>query len=146
MADSGRMLGLAFRAWLVSLGLSLLVVLGLGLVAGLLLGVLTTRYSTGAVSGGFLTMSVVPTLVIVIALCQFWVGRWIARRAPGRELPACLAFALLQWILEWTVVIALGLATKDKELTITASGGLGYMLTHFSCFFGALTVRHRVRM
>jgi hypothetical protein len=37
-----------------------------------------------------------------VALSQILIGRWLARRSPGKELPACLAFVLLDtvvWVL-----------------------------------------------
>lgn len=37
---------------------------------------------------------------------QFQVGRWVARRAPGRELSACLALVIVQWVLEYVATTA----------------------------------------
>jgi hypothetical protein len=139
VADPRRMFGLAVRGWVAGLGFTFLIGIGAFLVLGPLLTGLTMGHSNGVggVYGGFPTSLANPAHVAMIALCQFLVGRWIARRAPGREVSPCLAFALLQWILEGTIAIGVGLAS--------ASGGLLYLLSHSSCFLGALTIRRRAR-
>ena len=68
---------------------------------------------------------------------EFFVGRWIARRAPGRELPACLALAVLRLTLAALLMLIVG---ADWSGNVS-----GVLLTDMFCFFGALTVRHRAR-
>jgi len=92
VADPREMLGLAFRAWLVSLGLAAVVSFAGLFVAGMVFGAMAMRHSTGglgAVSGGFGDVEMMPAATASMMLCQFVVGRWIARRAP-RPRARCL--------------------------------------------------------
>jgi hypothetical protein len=118
IADApGPMLGLAFRAWLVSMALYAVFLLGiivLSAVYGLAYGMLASS-GTGSVNAA----GAVPTGLFkalgfgAAALCQFQVGRWIARRAPGREMSACLALIVIQWIPLTVIGLAVFLATRN---------------------------------
>jgi hypothetical protein len=80
-----------------------------------------------------------------MAITQFFIGRWIARRTPGRELPACLAIAILQSGLGWAAPIVLALATRDTAWLVRALESSWFLFTDPFCFLGALSVRRRVR-
>jgi len=147
VADPRRVLGLAFRAWLVSLCLAAAVAFADVFVGGLLLGAMALRNSTGGfgtVSGWLSDSEMVPAVTASMMLCQFLVGRWIARRAPGREMSACMAFTILQWILAWVVALVLTLAARNMALAVSRIGGW-WLLTNLFCFLGALSVRRRAR-
>jgi hypothetical protein len=146
VADSRRLFALAFRAWLVSWGMTLLLFFGGAILFGFMLGALVVldHGITGAF-GGFSPLVGNSIAVAMIAFVQFWMGRWIARRAPGRELSACLAFALLQPIVECSVVIGVGVATGNIWPIITVDRLLLYVLGYFFCCIGALTLRRRAR-
>jgi len=107
-----------------------------GLVVGL-------SQDAGAGAVGWTVLSLFPTLLCSAAIAQFFAGRWIARRAPGRELPACLALAMLQLVVAWAVPVALALATHDKQWLVSALESLWFQLTVVFCFLGALLVRRR---
>jgi hypothetical protein len=140
VADDPRgMLTIAFRAWLLSLGLSVLVVVIGVLCMGVFIGATAMRNSLGvnAAAGGFGAVEWLCLFTGLMSLCQFAVGRWIGRRAPGREMSACLAFTMVQCAIEYPFVL----------LTMEAQGvALGLflnLLTHVFCFLGAISVRRR---
>jgi hypothetical protein len=146
VADPRAMLGLAFRAWLVSLCLAAVASFAGVFVAGMVFGVMAMRHSTGglgAVSGGFGDAEMLPAVTASMMLCQFAVGRWIARRAPGREFAACLAFTILQWVLAWLVALVLTLVAHTLGSALNRIGSWWYLLTNLFCFLGALSVRRR---
>jgi len=137
--DPRDMFGLAVRAWLVSLGLTLLVLLIGLLLLGLWLGATAVwnNYSVGAGAGGLGVAAWLAVVTALMSLCQFQVGRWIARRAPGREMSACLAFTMLQCAIEYPFV-----------LTVMKADGVApalclNLLIHVFCFLGARSVRRR---
>jgi len=142
VADKRRMLGLALRAWLLSLAVGAAVTIAGIFIVGLVLGLTA---SNGSIGFGFTITSLLPILIGSMAITQFFVGRWIARRAPGRELPACLAIAILQWALGWAVPIALTLATHNTDWLVGALESSCFLLTDVFCFLGALSVRRRGR-
>ena len=85
------LLGLAFFGWLMGLLLTLVSFFTSVLVGGVLVkisGITGRTFDVAVVAG-----------IIVAALCQFLVGCWIARRAPGRELSAWLALLIMDQIL-----------------------------------------------
>jgi hypothetical protein len=49
-----------------------------------------------------------------LGVIQFRIGRWLARRAPGREMAACAAYQLLN-VLLWTAVGSLVLWRSGAE-------------------------------
>lgn len=140
VAEPRRMLGLALRGLLMSFVAQLFVMTILFAVSAA-----RTLLSTNA-SGGLGWSGGVPFngswtggwIAECLSLAgEFFVGVWIARRAPGRELSACLAMAALQLTL--AAVLRLALAAQW-------SGSLAEVLwIDLFCFLGALTVRHRAR-
>ena len=135
-----RMLSLAFRGWLVSVGLGLLAVLLTVFLAGAWMG-MTTPSSFGTSS--FSISLLAPIAASLLSLSQFLTGRWIARRAPGNELSACLAFTMLQATLAAIAIFgpAMGIYHEGRvHLTLDSSW---FFLTCPLCFLGALTVRRR---
>ncbi len=83
------MLGLAFRGMLVEFGLTFLYFVPLMILQyALFRGLLPER-----------AVSIIRPLSWLASLAaEFQAGRWLARRAPGRELAACLWIAFA-WIL-----------------------------------------------
>jgi hypothetical protein len=147
-ADPANMLSLAFRGWLMSwlfmLVLMLCIVVGSGLF-GVAYGMLAATRSTsvGAVSGGLVQWPFQVFGFSAVMLCQFQVGRWIARRAPGRELSACLALAIMQEILGIVVTLGLELALGHSLSLDNWGPGLLSLWMVLPCFAGALWVRRR---
>ncbi len=80
-----------------------------------------------------------------MAITQFFVGRWIARRAPGHELSAWLALAMVQWVVTWAVALAFTLVTRDTAWMVHALERSKFQFTDVFSFLGALSVRRRVR-
>ena len=141
----GPMMGLALRAWLLSLALllaALLCLVVLGAFFGLVYATLASASGSGlgAFAGGGVLVWVAKAVGLAVAvLCQFQVGRWLARRAPGREFSAWLALIMLQWIP--AAVIGMGVALSTRN-----SGWLPsplYLLLDLPCLAGALWVRRR---
>lgn len=95
-----RMLGLALAACLLNV-----LFLAISTVAVLVVGIV-------AVDGiKRLGLAANPEHVIAYAgvawaslASQFLIGRWLARRAPGKEIPACLAYLCLDATL-WTLLM-----------------------------------------
>ena len=92
-ASPRGMLVLAFRGWLMGLllafGVFVCIAVGIGLYPRLPL----------AESTAVLSRAVYAADLVGLTLCQFLVGRWIARLAPGRELSAWLALMIMEEIL-----------------------------------------------
>ena len=123
------MLSLAVRGWLVSVGLGVLAVLVTVFLAGMLAGAWTPRGNHAAIPFAIIA----PIGAGLLSLSQFLTGRWVARRAPGRELSACLAFVMLQALL--ATIATFGPRSLENSW---------FPLTYPFCFLGALTVRRRV--
>jgi hypothetical protein len=140
-ADPRRMIGLAFRGWMVSLGLGAFVTVAGVFVAGVIFGA-TTSHTSGV---GFTALSVVPPFIFFMAVSQFLVGRWIGRRAPGRELPACLTFAILQAAMLAIATLGPNFGTYDSGESHLVIERAWFLLTDVSCFLGAFSVRRRAR-
>jgi hypothetical protein len=134
-----RMLSLALRGWLVSVGYGLLAVLLTVFLVGVLAGALTLRGNNAAIPGAFLA----PIGEGLFLLTQFLTGRWIARRAPGSELPACLAFALLQALLAAIAIFGPVVGFQSDARVHHTLDSTWFFLTYPFCFLGALTVRRR---
>jgi hypothetical protein len=73
-------------------------------------------------------------------LFEFLMGRWIARRAPGREVPAWLALWILQLVVAGAIAIGITLATGHPEYAIDVPENL---LGVSAGLLGALSVRRR---
>jgi len=137
VADKRRMLGLALRAWFLSLVVGAAVTIAGIFIVGMVVGL------DRPVHVGFTIASLVPVLFGSLAITQFLVGRWIAKRAPGRELPACLAIAILQSAVSWAVPFALMSVSHHIDWRVLALESSRFLLTDVFCFLGALSVRRR---
>jgi hypothetical protein len=74
----------------------------------------------------------------------FFLGRWIARKAPGREMPVCLAMMILQTVLG--VCISVLVAELNHNLSFQASlTDLGFNIVYAFPYFAftALAMRRR---
>jgi hypothetical protein len=93
-ADPWQLGRLAVRALVLGLVMMFLSVFLFSIVAGTLM-VLSGGHTWSAL-GGSAASSVARCLgILLVAALQFEIGRWLARRAPGREIAACLAFTVL---------------------------------------------------
>jgi hypothetical protein len=84
--------------------------------------------------------------ILLYAACDFQVGRWVARRAPGKEVAACVVMR----VVESAVLSLIGIA---YELTRTGRIDVAEILLgltvlqvpalvwHLPCFTGAVLVR-----
>jgi hypothetical protein len=140
VADPRRMLGLALRAWLLALAMGATLTIVDIFFVGWVIGF---TQDAGEGSVGFTVFSLFPALLCSMAITQFFVGRWIAKRAPGRELPACVAFVIVQLVASCAVQVALMLARHDKSWLVLARDSSRFILTDVFCFLGALSVRRR---
>jgi hypothetical protein len=79
-----------------------------------------------------------------MALAQFLVGRWIARRAPGRELSAWFALLIMDQILNALLSIV-GLALGHPvSMRHWAWQPLTWIfVSNLSCLAGTIWVRRR---
>ncbi|HEX8895365.1 MAG TPA: hypothetical protein VF783_18705 [Terriglobales bacterium] len=131
------MLGLAFRAWLMGLLLALTWMI----LASVFQGIwqVHARYVVPLI----LTSPVLAR--IIAAPCEFFVGCWIARRAPDRELSAWLALLIMdQFLSALPLIVALALGRPFWQvwrawLTLDWMSGLLYL----SCLAGTIWVRKR---
>jgi len=140
--DPAHMMGLAVRGFLVQfvfLAAYLLVffiVAGLtGLFAGQLwlptgsmVAIQATAIAVGKVVGTGIGL-----------LISFQIGRWLARRSPGRELAPIVALA----ILETAVTVALGLVLKPVDTMQVILGITVYQVYQLPMFVGAAWVRRK---
>lgn len=92
--DRFHMAGLAFRGFLVGLllppGFSVLLVVA-ALFASTIFGPILRELKTSVPAETLLKTLVQPLFWAVGLACNFQAGKWIARRAPGRETAAWLA-------------------------------------------------------
>ena len=124
------MLGLAFRAWLM----------------GLLLGMCSIIFASilGAALGIYGIAQQTLTVAVFI-LCQFFVGRWLAWQAPGRELSAWLALLIIgqfPYTLPFIVQLARGHPFSQMWRAwqpLDWTSGVMYL----SCLAGTIWVRER---
>lgn len=157
----GFMIGLAFRGWLYSLWLIMGTYFGFFVAICILVPVaLFAGFLAQAVywqpSWGHVPKIIGPAFTLAwLGWCQFQTGRWIARRAPGRELAACIASLLtpvivgngLALIVEhyWGPEINRFISTHpgpDGGNSLTTFGAFYYCLDIF-LVAGALRVRRK---
>jgi hypothetical protein len=81
---------------------------------------------------------------------QFQTGRWVARRARGREVAACAAFSVVQLaagaLLGALLVATVGEsapAQEPRDLLQSISAFIGPPLWYGSAFWGAIRIRNR---
>jgi hypothetical protein len=129
-------------AWLVARAMLINALLSLSI------GLILTAFAFGIVIQlrvhGFSQFDSEPymkALSQVIGLgCGFFVGKWLAWRAPGRELPACAGYFLLTMAVGASVVFALG-ATVSLDLPAI----LSLVAQVIALFAGVDRVRKRSR-
>jgi hypothetical protein len=128
-AHPARMTGLAFRGFLVGLGLLF--------VCFLIIIPLTLVLSRGGVQDETIYASWPFTAASILALIlvPFQQGRWLARRSPGQELAACLALAILTATVD-AIPVALGMETIS-QLVLSIAAPL------IPLFAGAVLVRKK---
>ena len=137
-ANPRGLLGLAFHAWLVGL------LLGFGVFVCAISGVGLYPRLPLAESTAMLSRAVYIADLVGMALAQFLVGCWIARRAPGRELSAWFALLIMDQILNALPSIV-GLALGHP---VSMRDGAWQPLTwifvsNLSCLAGTIWVRRR---
>ena len=97
-ADPVRTMGIAFQGLLLEIAMWGAFVICAALLGGL---VGASSYFAGTANAQHPVISALgPALAGAIAwgLIPFQVGRWLARRSPGRELAPCVAFMLLDLV------------------------------------------------
>ena len=115
---------LAFRGLLVNL--SLIFVLFVGII------VFSALFGVTAAIGGFRGMPFwVFGLWGAIAICavQFQTGRWLARRARGKEMAACVAFLIVDMIVMQIVGEAVFGGPWGRRLANNSAGVPGPEIT-----------------
>jgi hypothetical protein len=80
-------------------------------------------------------------LWVATSILQFFVGRWLGRHSPGRELAACLAYLVVERVLNVTLLFFVPLSTAaytslDLSLAVTT-----YVVSTMFLFAGAATAR-----
>lgn len=131
-----QMIALAIRGWLVSAGLGILAILMTAFLAGMMIGARGRQATVGLAI-------LAPIAAGLLSITQFLTGRWVARRAQGRELPACLALIMLQTILAAIALFGPGAGIHSEGRMHLTLDGAWFFLTYPFCFLGALTVRRR---
>jgi hypothetical protein len=98
--ESGKIAGLAIRAWLLQMVFFVLCWTVLGIVITLVIQGfgLRTAPDSGYLSAIGLTVG---------GACDFLVGRWLARRAHGREIAAVFAVHMVQFLASTLFVTAI---------------------------------------
>jgi hypothetical protein len=136
-----RTAGLAIGACLFELGFML--------VAGalVLLGSMAIRGTAQMLWGNALGLMIhtdtaaAAVLWVATSICQFFVGRWLGRHSPGRELAACLAYLVVEKVLNVTLLFFVPLSTSaytSLDLTLAAAT---YVVSTMFVFAGAATAR-----
>jgi hypothetical protein len=74
---------------------------------------------------------------------NFIVGRWLARRAPGREMAACALFWMVSWAAGWFLAQLVVLIFAPKDLHATFSTYAATVLDTVALIMGAAMVRRR---
>jgi hypothetical protein len=149
--DPRGMLGLAFCGWAVSVGLLVGCMVCLALVVQLLAAACTALSHSGYVRLGAESWRLIVRLNSaaavwgVLTLCQFQVGRWIARRVPRRELSACMALLLLQFVL-WVFGVGVTIATGQSGRLPILGRGIQSLGLSLPCVLGSLWVRRRATL
>jgi hypothetical protein len=81
--------------------------------------------------------AVFPWLVVIsLVMSQFMVGRGVARRSPGRELPAWLALAILETAVNTAIILCTGSGWRTIPLSLAC-----FLLYQIPAFTGATLVR-----
>lgn len=137
-ANPRGLLGLAFRGWLIGLLLTSVSIFIPVFIGGLLVeifGITVRTFGVAVVAGN-----------IVATFCQFLVGRWIARRAPGRQLSAWVALLIIDQIMNvLPSIVALAFGHRFPMPDWAAWQPVTWMsvLEYLSYLGGAICVRRR---
>ena len=145
-AEPARMMGLAVRGMLVGFGVLVVVLLVLVVLLGILLGVYFYLTGTANAAHPILTLTgQVLGFILGGILIPFYVGQWLARRSPEREMAACLAAALLTFVLEQAVGLAwLGAENSFLKFFAGLAGTVAWTaVLQIPMFAGAARIRRQ---
>jgi len=142
--DPANLMGLAFRGFLLQFALLLaffalfLIPVGLaGLIAGLFWNPTANVFDFSV----FATVGQVLGIGLTL-LVSFQVGRWMARRSPGRELAPVIAFTILDFAISSAAgMIFLRQDTLSQFLLSLVLGFVWSTLYQIPAFAGAVWVR-----
>jgi hypothetical protein len=146
-SDPANMMGLAFRGLMLQLaivvGILLIIIIGggfLGFFAGLFWHPAGPAASINLVAtaiGGLLGAG-------IAILVPFQVGRWMARRSPGRELAPVVAFTILTFALVRSIGMFWDTEGNIFRFILSLAAGLAlWILFQIPMFVGALWVRKK---
>lgn len=145
-ASPGLIVTLALGSWVYANCLTLLTLVTLWLLA--VLAAPVTKAFPGPVQDFTRGMAFEGCLVA----CAFQTGRWIARRAPGQEMTACIAAPIVQAVfisfLRFAIVHIRGgdlarLVSTNQAHTVEPSGSIYNVIVLLSLFAGAFWVRRK---
>ena len=94
----------------------------------------------------WIEIAVWGTVIVMAAIGTFLIGKWIARRSPGRELPACIAYLLAQRVLWFVIQTLIGSDYEEYSSPWIAFLALGQLLEIAALFAGVHRVRSRRAM
>jgi len=143
-ANPLRTLGLGLIGFVLVFALFSLLVL-LALVAFVaVIGLVDQQRLAGlaqSVGHGWLRSAVSLASWCVLAMAQFQVGRWLARRSPDHELAPCVAFTLVGL----TVSLALAIASPQPALQAIRDAMSAALLVvlDLPLYAGAVSVRRK---
>jgi hypothetical protein len=147
--------GLAFRGLLANLALYIIAFAAI-IVLAAVLGVLAADVfgpAGGVTSAGFQLPFRLLGVITALAV-EFQTGRWIARRARGREMAACVAFLLIQTIAMLVIGEAVfgsrwmrALTERSDSVPAPSTSNMSIVITNLvvaaGLFAGAIQVRRR---
>jgi hypothetical protein len=139
--DPVRMAGLALGACFFELAF-MLVAGGLVLLGGMAIQG-TVQMLWGNVFGLTIHSYTAAAAVLWVAtsIWQFFVGGWLGRHSPGRELAACLAYLVVERVLNMTLVLFVPLsAVHYTSLDVTLAVA-AYVVSTMLVVAGAARVR-----
>jgi len=144
--NPGRMTALAFGACLCEAGLLILMLIAILAMAIVLFLVMTVSSGTMPRISHVWGFRVGWTLALTgSVICEFFVGKWLARRAPGQEIAACIAFLCVERVF-WLVVISLVNSGYWSQTSSPAELALSLLITGIgviALFAGAAHTRRR---
>jgi hypothetical protein len=160
--DPLYMAGLAIRAWLLSaaivFGFILALIIPMSIIVGILGGVgILNDKSFDPPSIWITAIGWLVAALFLIAI-PYRVGRWVARRAPGREVAACLALQIVPFLLInlvavfvqhfWGAAITAWTSTlpdqHTPEIPTLLSWLAGSLPSFVAAMSGAIQVRRRI--